>query len=570
MADKDLIINVRRPGYLTSTHDWSTWRDTFHGGEYYRDHYLLKFGDRETEQEFQERLQITPIPTFAKSAILDVRNSIYQRLVEVSRVGGSKAYQDAINGEGGGVDGSGLSMDAFIGKEVLTELLIMGHVGIYVDAAPPEGDSLADPTYPPYLSMYAPEDILSYSRFSRAQGGEFSAVLLRDYHTEVTQVAAPSVSLPSDVQIRYRLVWKDPEDGEVYYKLFDDAGEIVHPEDAREDGAVRTGLKRVPFILLDIGDSLLADVASYQAALLNLSSNDVYYAIKSNSPFLAIQRDAYGSGSHLKRPESDTDEGHDETMGGGKGRYYGINEDAPQFISPPTDPLEASMKLQTKLEDSIRSLVNLAVANKQGTRTESGTAKKMSEQGLENGLAFIGMVLESGEKKVAQTWAEYENVVNPVPAVISYPDRYTLKTDEERFEEAEKQLDLAKRLPGKALKRAMAIRIARTLLEGKVTNESMEEITSEIRNADNLLVATETILEAHKAGLVDDATASTSLGFASGLVEQAREDRAIRIRQTLEAQTPRDGSVPNAAARGAPELDTNPNSGSEEREGNDS
>ena len=80
------------------------------------------------------------------------------------------------------------------------------------------------------------------------------------------------------------------------------------------------------------------------------------------------------------------------------------------------------------------------------------------------------------------------------------------------------------------------------------------------------------ILEAHKAGLVDDKTAADALGFnADKVVEQAREDRAERIALTLEAQTPRDeqpedGDLKNPASRGAPELDTNPESGEEEKE----
>src|SRR6056297_43540 len=119
------IINIRHPHYVRDSLDWELWRDTFEGGEYYRDHYLVKFSNRETETEFIERRELTPIPTFAKSAILDVRNNIYQRLVGVSRVGGSRQYKDAVQGKEGGVDGEGSTMDSFIGKDVLTELLLM-------------------------------------------------------------------------------------------------------------------------------------------------------------------------------------------------------------------------------------------------------------------------------------------------------------------------------------------------------------------------------------------------------------------------------------------------------------
>ena len=396
------ITTLRHPRYLRDQSTWEQWRDTFEGGENYRDRYLKKFSDRETDADFLIRRELTPITTFAKSAILDVRNSIYQRLVGVSRVGGSKAYQDAVAGLGGGVDGEGSTMDGFIGNDVLTELLTMGKVGVYVDAAPPTGPTMADQSFPPYLTYYKVEDILTYQRAPRGLGGEFQAVLLRDW-SNTTSVDFGGISLPNGSETRYRLVWKD-ENGLVWYKLFDGEGKLRLTPNSYEDGAVLTDLKRVPFVLFDIGESLLKDVSSYQSALLNLASNDVFYAIKSNSPFLVIQKDRYASGDHLKKPESDTSSGASENVGAGKGRYYGINEEAPQFIAPPTDTLEASMKLQERLEDSIRRLINLAVESKAGSRTESAASKKIGQGGLEAGLSFIGQEMEDGERRISTIW----------------------------------------------------------------------------------------------------------------------------------------------------------------------
>lgn len=552
------IINIRHPHYIRDSLDWELWRDTFEGGEYYRDHYLVKFSNRETQTEFNERKELTPIPTFAKSAILDVRNNIYQRLVGVSRVGGSRQYKDAVIGKAGGVDGEGSTMDSFIGKDVLTELLLMGKVGVYVDAAPALGETLADTTFPPYLTYYRVEDILSYSMAPRGKGGEFQSVLLRDWNLTVEGEMGHGVILPNGSEVGYRLVWKD-ENGVVWYKLFDKEGELKMQPDSIEDGAVRTNLKRVPFVLFDIGDSLMKDVASYQRSLLNLASNDVYYALRSNSPFLTIQRDQYASGDHLKRPEdAEGAAGHTEELGGGKGRYYGIGEERPGFIAPPTDPLKTSMQLQEKLEDNIRHLINLAVANKAGSRTESAESKKVSQGGLEAGLSFIGLVLEAGEKMIATLWAEYENVSNPKPATVHYPDRYTLKSDEERLDEAEKSLKLVERMPTQELKKVTAKMIVDTLVAGKLPQEQIDEIYRKIDSNAYILSDPQVTMSAHKAGLVDDVTASEALGYdAKKVVEQAKKDRAERLAATIIAQTPGGGSGAagqNFAARGVPEA----------------
>ena len=561
MANK--IINIRHPQYIRDSLDWELWRDTFEGGEHYRDRYLVKFSNRETDTEFIERKELTPIPTFAKSAVLDVRNNIYQRLVGVSRVGGSKQYREAVLGKEGGVDGEGSSMDAFIGKDVLTELLLMGKVGVYVDAAPPQGPTLADASFPPYVTYYRTEDILSFSKAPRGKGGEFQSVLLRDWNVTVEGELGNGIVLPNGTECGYRLIWKD-DNGIVWYKLFDKEGDLKIRPESLEDGAVRTTLKRIPFVLMDIGDSLMKDVSSYQRSLLNLASNDVYYALRSNTPFLTIQRDHYASGDHLKRPEdAEGAVGHAEEVGSGKGRYYGLEEERPGYIAPPTDPLEASMKLQEKLEDNIRHLINLAVSNKSGSRTESAESKKVSQGGLEAGLSFIGLELEAGEKLIAAYWAEYENVSNPKPATVHYPERYTLKSDAERLEEADASLKLVERMPTQELKRVAAKMIVETLVGGKLPQEEIDKINRKIDSNAYILSDPQVTMQAHKAGLVDDMTASEALGYdAEKVVEQAKKDRAERLAATIVAQTPGGGSgvagggapgATNLAARGVPE-----------------
>ena len=566
MAHK--IINIRHPHYVRDSLDWELWRDTFEGGEYYRDHYLVKFSNRETDAEFVERKLLTPIPTFAKSAILDVRNNIYQRLVGVSRVGGSKQYKESVLGKDGGVDGEGSSMDAFVGKDVLTELLLMGKVGVYVDAAPPLGETLADQSFPPYLTHYRVEDILSYSKSPRGKGGEFQSVLLRDWNITIENELGCGIELPNGSETGYRLVWKD-DAGLVWYKLYDSEGNVKFREDSEADGSVLTNLNRVPFVLFDIGDSLMKDVASYQRALLNLSSNDVYYALRSNAPFLTIQRDSYASGDHLNRPEgADGGSGPQEEVGSGKGRYYGVGEERPGYISPPTDPLEASMKLQEKLEDNIRHLINLAVSNKSGSRTESAESKKVSQGGLEAGLSFIGLELEAGEQMIAALWAEYENVSNPDTATVHYPERYTLKSDMERLEEAEQSLKLVERMPTQELKKVTAKMIVDTLIAGKLPQGEIDKIYRKIDSNSYILSDPQVTMQAHKAGLVDDITASEALGYdAKKVVEQAKKDRAERLAATIIAQTPGGGSgaAGNLAARGVPEADKTGNDADKEK-----
>ena len=155
---------------------------TYDGGDEFRETYLEKFSRREDQADFNARKAMTPVPKFAGAAINDIRNAIYQRMRDITRKGGSKAYQDAVNGNNLGVDHRGATMNAFLGVKVLTELLVMGRVGVFVDAPlVPADATLADiGGVAPYLYKYDIEDILSWTCSKPEEPSEFQAVLLRD------------------------------------------------------------------------------------------------------------------------------------------------------------------------------------------------------------------------------------------------------------------------------------------------------------------------------------------------------------------------------------------------------
>jgi len=568
------IADIRHPDYLFSSTEWTEWRDTFRGGEDYLQTYLKKFSDRETNTDFARRKDCTPIPTFAKAAILDIRNSIFQRLEEISRIGGSTKYDKAVAGEGAGVDREGASMNSFIGIDVLTELLVMGRVGIYVDAPSKVPTTLAEEARAPYLYHYRVEDILSWTLDSEAEDGTFKAVLLRDhaidYNTEFD-----GIELPQGRKTRFRLVWKD-DFGTVWCRFYDEDKNIIFYEDSMPSGEVELGIPVVPFIIADIGDSLLADVASYQKALLNLVSGDVNWALKSNVPFLTIQEELRTVGAHLKKTAEQPEPGgqpaqnNTEKHGSGTGRYYDVGMDRPDYIAPPTAPLLASMQLQEKLEDDIRKLINLAVTNKAGSRTESAEAKKLSSQGLEAGLSFIGMVLQQAEQAIARYWGMYENVKKPKIAKVAYPDRYILKEDQERIDQAKSMLELSKTIPGNKAKKAIAKMVIDTLMSGKQPVEVIQAIKAEIDSAAYITSFIEDVIAAQEAGLVGNETASEALGYKKGEVEKAKKDHADKLKLIQEAQTPlTPPGMENPASRGLPQMGEGEESASEEQNGDD-
>jgi len=579
------IYHIRHPEYLYNQTDWQLWRDTYDGGDNFVTKYLEKYTARESTSDYNTRKNITPIPTFAKAAVNDIRNAIYQRMSDVSRVGGSRIYQQAIQGNLGGVDKHGSGMDAFLGFEALTELLTMGRVGIYVDNPIDGGRTLADsPLAKPYLYTYQIEDILSWTMSRHEEESEFQAVLLRDriidYVTPENLGMAHQIHLPNADVERLRLIYINPVTKLVNVQFYNNDSIPVDPisNQPTSAGPIELEMTRIPFVMLDIGDSLLKDVCKHQIALLNLCSSDVSYALKSNFPFYTEQKDLRDVGSHLKlgtNPDNTASAGgqggkqNEIEIGPTQGRAYDLNTDRPQFIHPSPEPLEASIKLQEKLEDDIRKLVNLAVANKTG-RAISGESKEMDNQGLEAGLSFIGLVLENAERKIASYWATYEqkDASKRNPATVKYPARYSLKKDIERIEEAEKLTELMTTVPGHKIKRELAKIVVSTLLSGRVGVEDLQGIYTEIEKAPYTTSDPDIIIAAMEAGLCGEKVGSMALGFAPGEYLQARKDHLDRIKRIAESQAKGLGAGAEAApgARGVEDLSIDSKEGVEERE----
>ena len=558
------ITDFRLPNYWNNHSTWEKWRAVYESGEKFRRRFLKQFSTRESSEEFADRLAITPIPSFAKAAVNDIRNAIFQRMVNIVRKDGSESYHRAIGGHDMGVDQCGSSMNAFIGQKVLEELLVMGKVGVFIDAPQVEGPTLAHVgDFRPYLYPYKIEDILSYACDDPARPSEFRSILLRDTITTYDS----EYGLPSKEVARYRRLWIDGE-GYVSVQFYD---EDNNPTDANGNasGEVRLGLRRIPFVLLDIGDSLIKDASEYQIALLNLVSSDVNYALKANFPFYTEQRDLRNVGSHLKsgvNPDGTATSGgqgaHDRevTIGTRQGRFYPMNADRPDFIHPSSEPLEASMNLQDKFEKDIRKLVNLAVQTL-ATR-ESAESKEIDNQGLDAGLSFIGLVLESAERQIAEHWTAYEK--NTQVATIKYPDRYSLKSDSERIDEASSLSKVIQDTPSKTARKELWKTVITTLLGGRVNPDVISEIFREIDGAKFTTSNPEVIQIAKEAGLVGEQLASMALGFPEEEYLQARKDHTARLRRIAETQGV-NGST-DSAARGVKDLSDDPaNAGSEEK-----
>lgn len=570
------IDRIRHPHHLRFFLDWEKWRLTFEGGRLFKDEFLVKFSKREKDADFKLRKKVSYVPAHAKAAVLDVRNSIYQRMIDITRIGGATSYMESIKGLDKGVDNRGSSMDVFMGKEVLTELCILGRVGVYVDKADLSGTVTLNQTQNvrPYLYFYQAEDIFSW-RFD-AQNN-LTHVLLRDREFTVDE----STGLVDGLVERFRLLELVSEG--VRVRFFNFSGKIQQPNGfgpkqppeliERSEDVIILNLREIPFVIGELSHSLMTDIADIQIALLNLASSDISYALKSNWPFFTEQyhpQDANANtrpaGADAKATTAQQASTKEVNVGVAQGRRYPKGVDRPGFINPDSGPLLASMQKQEQLRAEILQILNLSVADLKPIRA-SAESKKENDSGLEAGLSAIGLTMETMERSIGRIWSQYE-AVDEVPTV-KYPSTYQIRSEADRRQEAKEIRELLPTIPSKTFQKVAAKDMVRILQGHKIDEATLKKINSEIDNAPVIVTDPKIIKEDHEAGFVSTDTASIARGYDEGESEQARKDHAERLALIREAQTAKEEPTNLAddklAARGVPDGDPDPQSGVAER-----
>jgi len=497
--------NLRHPSYGKRSKDWTKWRLTFEGGDAFINKYLKRFSSREKRGDFRLRRAMTYSPSFAKEAIIDIRNAIAQRMPEVVRTG-SQSYLEACRSN---IDGKGTSMSQFMGSMALDELMTMEKVGIWID----KDENGA------YACLYRVEDIYNWDDELNP-----TSLLLRDHEISYDDEYGLLTS-PKEV---YRHAYL--EDGKVHVAFLNANKEKI--------GAVEVlDFDKIPFVSMNIVESLLKDTSNYQIALLNIASSDINYILKANFPFYVEQYDQRADIVKKYTKETDTEidpEGKSIDVGVVNGRRYPIGTNAPSFISPSIEPLTASMEKQTQLKEEIRLLVNLSLSNISPTRA-SRESKQQDERGLEAGLSWLGLELEKAENKIAEFWKLYTGDLDETSVV--YPVDYSLKTDKQRYGEVEDFLTLVDKVPSLQAKKELLFKAIRTLFNGRLASDKINTMIAEIQEL-SVVVSDPTLLfqdiENH---LVGYKSASMIRGYDAEESAQAIIDHTDKLARIAIAQS---------------------------------
>lgn len=559
------VDTLKHPDYADLELDWYKWRLTYEAGDDFKDEYLEKFSSRETDTEFQDRKSISYVPAFAAAAVDEVKDSIFQRISDVTRKGGSKSYNKAVDGLDEGIDLAGTTMNSFVGRIILPELCTMKRVGVFIDMPPLNGESLADQKdQNPYIYWYKTEDIVNWAKDPHHD--TYTKLLLRDWKHTIEE----ETGLPTGYIETYRLL-SVTEENNIHVIFFTKDFEIF-------DQTI-IDLPEIPFVTFELPHSLLKNICNYQIALLNLASSDIAYALKSNFPFYVEQYDPRVDNLY-RRPQGNAVVGsaddsvtiveggerddavkakpYEVEVGTTTGRRVPMGLDMPAFIHPSPEPLLASMKKQDELKKDIRILVKLNVANL-SPKMASGESKSFDERSLEAGLSAIALELEHGERRVAKYWQWYEDRNGDVPTV-KYPEKYSLQSDKDKRQEAKDLQESTKGHPSITYKKEVYKINSSSLIGSNISRETLDKINKEIETAEVIVSDPDELRRDIELGLIDPETASKAKAYPDGVVELAKKAHAERVARIAESQM---------KARGANELGGLDNASRDEKLGKD-
>ena len=558
---KKKITDLIHPDYNTFKDIWEKNRLTYDGGTKYIEKYLYRHS-MEDPVDYSLRMSLTYNPAFAREAVMEIANSLIQRLTEVSRSVNSGTYKAVSDGAFSGVDLSGSTMSVFIGKEIIPELLFMGTVGVYVDMPIiDENVTLAEvETVHPYIYTYSIENILNWTY----EQGQLISVLLKEKYG----VRDEESGLLTKYEDRFRFL-KLTEAG-VEVSFYNDKGIQIDTLGKPSTSPYILEIDTIPFVLISIGTSLLNDVADYQITLLNIVSADVWYIHKGHAPFFIYQYDTKDvfdklfahKNELLSAEEQEVDanlgvqdeENEAILVGANRGLKIPNTVEFPRFVSPPSDSLKVSMEKQEQMKSEIRELVHLNLSMVQ-KKMASAESKEYDNRGLEAGLSSIGCILQQGENQIARIWSKYENVTEE--PVIKYPEKYDLKTDRDRREDARDLDGLKVKIPSKLAQLEISKQVAEILLAHRTPIDKMIAIKNEIDSALGTTSDPDAIAQDIEKGLVSLETGSLLRGYPPGESKKAEEDHMRRLIRIQEAQTIGIQNQ-NPGARGLDDQDENP------------
>ena len=445
MAYKRDQILLRHELYDNYAGRWEYYIRSFLGGEEYKGGRYLQEYNLELENEFEKRLQFTPLDNHCRN-IVHIYSSFLFRVLptrKLESLNDDPATQMFLDD----ADLEGRSFDALM-REVQHYASVYGHCWLLLDKPNSNARTRAEELQQeirPYMNIYTPENVMDWE-WDRAASGKYylKYLKIREFRSREKDV--------------YRLWYLDRIDTVELQRMGAKAPVLID--------SVPNPLNSIPAVCLynqrshdrGVGVSDLTDVADLQRAIYNELSEIEQLIRLSNHPSLVKTRDvdaSAGAGAIIELPDN-----VDPAL-------------KPYILQPSGQNLDSVLKtIQTKI-DAINRLTHVGAVRSTSERTVSGVALRTEFQLLNARLSEKAKLMELAEEQIWRYFARWQNKV--FDGAIYYPESFDLRdwaTDLEVLQQAK-----ASNIKSDTFIKELDKQIARTVVDD---DEALSKIDEEI------------------------------------------------------------------------------------------
>ena len=445
MAYKRDQILERHELYDNYATRWEYYIRSFLGGEGYKGGRYLQEYNLELENEFEKRLQFTPLDNHCRN-IVHIYSSFLFR-VPPTRELGSLEDDPTVPMFLDYADLEGRSYNALL-REVQTYASVYGHCWLLIDKPNSNARTRAEELQQeirPYMNIYTPENVIDWD-WERAASGKYylSYLKIREHRSREKDV--------------YRIWYLDRIDTVELQRMGAKEPKLID--------SVPNPLNQIPAVCLynqrsydrGIGVSDLTDVADLQRAIYNELSEIEQLIRLSNHPSLVKTRDvdaSAGAGAIIELPDN-----VDPAL-------------KPYILQPSGQNLDSVLKtIQTKI-DAINRLTHVGAVRSTSERTVSGVALRTEFQLLNARLSEKANLMQLAEEQIWRLYAKWQD--KAFDGKIIYPESFDLRdwaTDLEVLQQAK-----ASNIKSDTFVKELDKQIARTVVED---DEVLSQIDDEI------------------------------------------------------------------------------------------
>ena len=445
MAYKRDQILLRHELYDNYAGRWEYYIRSFLGGEEYKGGRYLQEYNLELENEFEKRLQFTPLDNHCRN-IVHIYSSFLFRVLptrKLESLNDDPATQMFLDD----ADLEGRSFDALM-REVQQYASVYGHCWLLLDKPNSNARTRAEELQQeirPYMNIYTPENVMDWE-WDRAASGKYylKYLKIREFRSREKDV--------------FRLWYLDRIDTVELQRMGAKAPVLID--------SVPNPLNSIPAVCLynqrshdrGVGVSDLTDVADLQRAIYNELSEIEQLIRLSNHPSLVKTRDvdaSAGAGAIIELPDN-----VDPAL-------------KPYILQPSGQNLDSVLKtIQTKI-DAINRLTHVGAVRSTSERTVSGVALRTEFQLLNARLSEKAKLMELAEEQIWRYFARWQNKV--FDGAIYYPESFDLRdwaTDLEVLQQAK-----ASNIKSDTFIKELDKQIARTVVDD---DEALSKIDEEI------------------------------------------------------------------------------------------